>query len=157
MNGQIAKKQSDLQKLEHDKEQKERERTQLQEELARMGGAGNASAAQAQGSYIAAEREQTDAEKALGEAVRSLGISLAAIRLAPAIQNRLRAEELREDWEGLKRGTIDNKEKVLAVALPDPDPLLGMLATEVRLKLRDRFTDALERIYNPPPNSCAIA
>lgn len=155
LNEQIAKKQSDLRKLEHDKEQKERERTQLQEELARMGGAGSASAAQAQAAIIAAEREQSDAEKTLGEAVRSIGISLATFRLAPAIQNRLKAEELREDWESLKRGTIDNKEKVLAVALPDPDPLLGVLSTEVRSKLHDRFADALERIYNPPPNDCA--
>lgn len=155
LNDQIAKKQSDLQKLEHDKEQKERERTQFQEELARLGGAGNASAAQALAAKTAAEREQNDAEKALGEAVRSLGVSLATFRLAPAIQNRLKAEELREDWESLKRGTIDNKEKVLAVALPEPDPLLGNLSTEVRFKLRDRFADALERIYNPPPSDCA--
>ena len=155
LNEQIAKKQADLQKLEIDKEQRERERIQLQEELARMGGAGNATAAQAQANYITAEREQTETEKALGDAVKLLGSSLAMFRLTPAIQNRLRAESLREDWEGLKRGTIDNKEKVLGVALPEPDPLLGMLSSEVRLRLRERISNALERIYNPPPGGCA--
>ena len=34
-------------------------------------------------------------------------------RLGPAIAGRLKAEDIREAWEGLKRGTLENKEKVL--------------------------------------------
>lgn len=63
-----------------------------------------------------------------------------------------------ESWEELKRGTVENKDKVVAVALPEPpesDPLLGNLSTEVRRKVRERFIDALERIYNPQPTDCA--
>ena len=155
LNEQIAKKQSDLQKLESDQDEKERERSQLQEDLARMGGAGNGKAIKIQEAHVRAEKEHADSGKALSEAVKVLGLSLALVRLAPTIQNRLKAEELREDWENLKRGTIDNREKVLAVALPDPDPLLGNLSTEVRGKVRERFAVALERIYNPPRAGCA--
>lgn len=151
LNAQIAKKQTDLQKLETDKEQKEQQRSQLQEDLARMGGVNNLSYAQVETDYVRAEKEQEDAEKALGGLIKQVGLALAISRVAPAIQNRLKAEALREDWESLKRGTIDNREKVLAIALPEPDPILGELAEPTRGALRDRFTQALESIYNPPP------
>lgn len=155
LNDQIAKKQAILHELEKDKDAKEQQRSQLQAELAGMGGAANANAAQVQADLARAQKEQAEAEKALASMVRQLGLALAISRLAPAIQNRLRAEQLREDWEGLKRGTIDNREKVLDAALPEPDPLLGNLALEVRTQVRNRFALALERIYNPPPPNCA--
>lgn len=154
LNDQIAKKQSDLQKLEHDKDEKEQKRGSLHENLARMGGVVNANSVQIQNKYVLAEKEQADAEKSLGETVKNLGMSLAMFRLAPAIRNRLRAEEQLESWESLKRGTIDNRDKVLATAMPEPDPLLGNLSTEIREKVRNRFGEALERIYNPPPFNC---
>jgi len=155
LSEQIGKKQADLQKLENDKEQKEQQRSNLQEELARMGGMNNLTYAQVEADYVRAEKEQVDAEKALGSLVRQLGLALGTWRLAPAIQNRLRTEALREDWESLKRGTIDNREKVLAAALPEPDPILGDLPQQTRSALRDRFAIALESIYNPPPSNCA--
>lgn len=158
LNQRIAKLQVDHIKLEHEKDEKERQRTKLQEELARMGGAAGADAARLQGEYVRLEKEQTEAEKALGEIVCSMGFALGISRLAPAVVNRLKAEELREDWESLRRGTIENKEKVLAVALPEPpeaDPLLGNIAPATRLKVRNRFLEALERIYNPPAPDCA--
>jgi DNA sulfur modification protein DndD len=155
LSEQIGKKQADLQMLENDKEQKEQQRSQFQEELARMGGMNNLSYAQVEADYVRAEKEQVDAEKALGGLVRQLGLALGTSRLAPAIQNRLRTEALREDWESLKRGTIDNREKVLTAALPEPDPILGDLSQHTRTALRDRFAIALESIYNPPPTNCA--
>src|SRR5207247_74822 len=111
------------------------------EQLARLGGAGNADAAKIQAEYLTAERDQTDAEKALTGAVKSLGIALAMSRVAPSIVNRLKAEASLESWEGLKRGTVENKDKVVAAAMPEPpesDPLLGNLSNEVRQKVRDR-------------------
>jgi DNA sulfur modification protein DndD len=120
-----------------------------------MGGTKNLTYAQAEADYIRAENGQMDAEKALAGLVRQLGLALATSRLTPAIQNRLRAEALREDWESLKRGTIDNREKVLTAALPEPDPILGNLPDHTRVALRDRFSGALESIYNPPPTNCA--
>ena len=158
LNQRIARLQADHIKLEREKDEKDRERSNLQEELARMGGAGNADAAALQAEFISAEHDQVDAEKALTNAVRSLGVALAMSRLAPSIINRLKAEALLESWEGLKRGTVENKDKVVAAALPEPpanDPLLGNLSTEVRQKVRERFFDALERIYNPQPTDCA--
>lgn len=158
LNSKIAKLQADHVRLERAKDEKERERSNLQIELAQMGGSGATDAAKLQGEYVRVEHEVADAEKALAEAVRSLGVALAMSRLSPAIASRLKAEELREAWEGLKRGTMDNKEKVLAFALPEPvdtDKLLGHLDPQVRAKVRDRFSDALERIYNPPPPESA--
>jgi len=158
LNARIAKLQSDHVKLEREKDEKDRERNRLQEELARLGGAGNTDAAKLQADYVTAERELIESEKALGGSVKSLGIALAISRLAPSIANRLKAEETRESWEGLKRGTLENKEKVLDAAIPEPpenDPLLGDLSADVRSKVRARFVDALERIYNPAPVNCA--
>lgn len=158
LNAKIAKLQSDHVRLEHEKDEKERERSNLQIQLAQMGGSGATDAAKLQGEYVRVEREVVDAEKALAEAVRTLGIALAMSRLSPAIASRLKAEELREAWEGLKRGTMDNKEKVLAFALPEPadaDKLLGHLDPQVRTQVRNRFSDALEKIYNPPPPESA--
>lgn len=158
LNEKIAKLQADRQKLEIEKDEKDRERNDLQENLARLGGAGNVDAAKLQGEYMVAEKTQLEAEKSLTSAVSSLGLALGMSRLAPSIANQLKREETRESWEGLKRGTLENKEKVLAVALPEPaetDLLLGNLSTSVRQKVRDRFVDALERIYNPAPIDCA--
>lgn len=158
LNEAIAKKQAEFQKLERDKDEKERQRSELQEELARMGGSANADAAKLQSEFVKTEKELADSERTLADAVKTLGMSLATFRLAPAIQNRLKAEALREDWEGLKRGTLENRESVLAAALPEPpenDPLLGFLGTEIRGKVRQRFCEALERIYNPPKAGCA--
>jgi DNA sulfur modification protein DndD len=81
LNQQVAKKQADLQKLEADKEQKERQRSLLQEELARMGGMNNLTYAQVEADYVRAEKEQVDAEKALGGLVRQVGLALATSRL----------------------------------------------------------------------------
>jgi len=155
LNGQIAKKQSDLHQLEAEKEQKERSRNSLQEDLARMGGLQNITHAQAEADYVRAEKDQEVAEKALAALLTQMGSALAISRLAPSIQNRLKAERLREDWESLKRGTIDNREKVLAAALPEPDPILPDLPQADRAALRARFAEALESIYNPPPQDCA--
>ena len=158
LNAKIAKLQEDHVRLEREKDEKERDRSNLQIQLAQMGGNGASNAAKLQGEFVHTEREVSDAEKALSEAVRSLGISLAMSRLSPAIVGRLKAEELREAWEGLKRGTMDNKEKVLAFALPEPadaDKLLGHLDNQLRVQVRTRFSDALERIYNPPPPESA--
>ena len=155
LNNQIAKKQVDFKQKEADKESKEQERSKLQEDLGRMGGLNNLTYAQVEADYVRAEKEQVDAEKALGGLVKQLGLALAISRLSPAIQNRLRTEALREDWENLKRGTNVNREKVLSVALPEPDPILGDLPPQTRTSLRERFTEALESIYNPRPAECA--
>ncbi|MEX2174683.1 MAG: AAA family ATPase [Pirellulaceae bacterium] len=158
LNDRLGTLQAEHVKIEHEKDERERERSQLTEDLARLGGGVGSDASKAQEAYLRAEKELEEAEKVLADAVRSLGLSLGMSRLSPAIVNRLRAEELRESWEGLKRGTLDNKEKVLSVALPEPpenDPLLGNIAPGVRLKVRQRFADALDRIYNPPPPECA--
>lgn len=158
LNAKIGKLQGDHVRLEREKDEKERDRSNLQIQLAQMGGSGATDAAKLQGEYVRMEREVVDSEKALAEAVRSLGIALAISRLAPAIAGRLKAEELREAWEGLKRGTMENKEKVLAFAMPEPaeaDKLLGHLDSQARIDVRNRFSDALERIYNPPPPESA--
>jgi len=158
LNERIAKLQGDQLQLENEKDERERERRQLTEDLARMGGTGARDAASIQAEYVKAEQARANAEKDLTDVVRSLGLSLGVTRLGLPIHNRLKAEETLESWEGLKRGTIDNKEKVLSAALPEPaqsDPILGFLDTGARAQLRERFSLALERIYNPPPPNCA--
>jgi len=158
LNHRIATLQQEFVKVEREKDEKERERTKLHEELARMGGAAGTDAARVQVEYLRAEKEGEDARKALSDVVRPLGLSMALSRLSVAIENRLRSEERRESWEGLRRGTLENKQRVLDVALPSPkadDPLLAELAEGSWERLHVRFEGALESIYNPPPTDCA--
>jgi DNA sulfur modification protein DndD len=158
LNSRVAKLQEEHVRLEQEKDGKERDRTRLQEELARWGGAAGADAAKLQAELDKSLKAEAEATASLTAIVRRLGIALAVSRLEPLILNQLKAEESREAWEGLRRGTIENKEKVLAVAMPEPgeaDPLLKALSAENRHKLRERFIEALERIYNPPPPNCA--
>jgi len=158
LNVRIGKLQEEHVRLEQDKDGKERERARLQEELARWGGAAGADAAKLEAEYDKALKAKSDAEANLTALVKRLGMGLALSRLEQAVVNQLKAEEARESWEGLRRGTIENKEKVLAVAMPEPaetDPLLGQLSDDARQRLRNRFVEALERIYNPPPPNCA--
>lgn len=158
LNDRIGKLQAEHVRAEREKDEKEKQRSSLQIELAERGGGLAADAAKLQGDYVRAETELAESEKTLAEAVRSLGLALALSRLAPAIMQRLLAEQAREAWEGLMRGTLENKEKVLSFALPEPadrDPLLGALSPTTRHQVRLRFSEALERIYNPPPIGCA--
>lgn len=164
LNEKIGRLQADYVRAEREKDEKEKERSAHQVALAEMGGGAAADAAKLQGEYVKAESELADAEKRLADSVRSLGLALALSRLEPSIGQRLLAEQARETWEGLMRGTLDNKEKVLSYALPEPpdtDSLLGGLSTDIRNRVRLRFSEALERIYNHPrsgvhPNSYLI-
>lgn len=158
LNSKVAKLQAEHANLEKEKEELARQRGQLTEELAKLGGAATKDVARVQAEYSAAERRRTEAERKLTDAIKNLGLALAVSRMALPIENRLQAEELRETWEGLKRGTLEKKEAVLAAALPEPpesDPLLGHLPTDIRHKVRERFAAALEQIYEPPPQGCA--
>lgn len=158
LNSRVAKLQEEHVRLEQEKDGKERDRARLQEELARWGGAAGADAAKLEAELDKSLKAEAEATASLTALVKRLGIALAVSRLETAILNQLKAEESREAWEGLRRGTIENKEKVLAVAMPEPgdtDPLLCGLAPDDRRLLRERFIEALERIYNPPPPNCA--
>jgi DNA sulfur modification protein DndD len=158
LNSRIGKLQSEHSSLEKENEELARQRAQVTEEFAKLGGAAAKDATETQVGYVKAEREKTEAERAVSDAIRALGLTLAVSRMAIPVKNRLQAEELLETWEGLKRGTLEKKEAVLAAALPEPpetDPLLGNLSREVRQKVRERFATALERIYEPPPEGCA--
>jgi DNA sulfur modification protein DndD len=136
----------------------ERERRSAQEQLSKLGGSKAHDIKLIQEAMVRAEHEKEAAEKSVTDVARSLGICLAVSRLAPAIINRLEAEDLREKWERLREGAIDRSEQVIAVAMPEPaaaDPLLGNIAEHTRRQVKDRFRKALEHIYNPPPTNCA--
>ena len=157
VNADIAKRQAERKRIEQAKEQDERRLEELHERFSRMGGA-SADARELQITYQEALSEQREAEKALAEVFRGLGLALGMKRLGLSIQRRLKAEEIREEWEVVKRQTLANRESVLDTALPEPperDPLLGNIAPAVREKVRARFIEALERIYNPPKDGCA--
>lgn len=158
LNTQLAKLQAEHSTFETEKEKLTQQRAELMDKFMKLGGATAKDAGKIQAQYEAAERDKENAERAVSDAIKELGLGLAISRMAVPIRNRLHAEELLETWEGLKRGTLAKKEAVLAAALPEPpenDPLLGNLSRDVRQKVRDRFAAALERIYEPPPPGCA--
>ncbi|MBL7648116.1 MAG: AAA family ATPase [Candidatus Hydrogenedentes bacterium] len=157
INDIIAGHERSMQELSAEKEQLERERNNAVEQLTLKGYRGN-DLAQLSSELANTKSTKDTAESALKQCLQSLGLSLAVSRLHYAIERRLQAEEKRESWEGIKLGTIERAGKVLQVAMPEPpeqDDLLGHLSTEIREKVKSRFSDALTQIYNPPPSECA--
>lgn len=136
----------------------EGERQALNEKLVRLGGATQEKISELQAQCLRAEQEVVAAEEALLEQALRMGPALAVSRLLLSMLNRLKAEEIREGWEGLQAGTLSRADDVLRVAMPEPpeaDELLGHLAAEIRQRVKERFRRALAQIYQPPPDGCA--
>lgn len=158
LNRRVAHLQQQESEITDEKDRLETERRSAQDELARLGGAKALDANRLQEEVMTAEREKAISETAMTETARGLGLALAVSRLAPVIQNRLKAEEDRETWERLRTGTLERTAQVLDAAMPEPpsrDKLLGHLDTDLRGRVRERFQSALEHIYHPPPSGCA--
>lgn len=158
LNEQIAKFQSELSILTDKKEIFERKRTSLRDKLSRLGGNIAPDAAKIHSDFANAQNKEENASKDLSSRMSRMGIALGLTRMGPLVSNRLDSEESREVWEGLKQGTIKSKKRVLAVAMPEPpenDPLLGELTMETRELVKQRIRNALDQIYNPPPENCA--
>ena len=158
LESELAELEGRIRDSEKQREKLESEQRRATESLAKLGGERKADLVQAHADIERAEVERRTAEKGLTDSAKKLGLALAVTRLAPAIANRLQAEELRERWENLRDGTVNRSGEVLLLALPEPpesDELLGNLSSKVRDKVRDRFRKAIEHIYNPPPNGCA--
>ena len=126
--------------------------------LARLGGASRDKIGELQAQLAKVNAEVRRTEDELTNQALALGTALAVSRLAPAIKNRLAAEQIRGQWEGLQQGTLARADEVLRVAMPEPpesDELLGHLAPDIRQRVKDRFRHALAQIYQPPPDGCA--
>jgi DNA sulfur modification protein DndD len=152
LNLLLAKRQGDLDQLETDRTEREQERAALTEKLTRLGGSPNADVRKIQDDFSRCETERREAERALIECTRRLGLPLAVSRFESSLRIRLEAEERLEAWEGLKNGTLAKEDQVMAIAIPEPpesDPLLGNLSATTRANVRARFAKALEAIYNP--------
>ena len=153
LNALIGKREGQLEELEQQRDEIDRERNQLRDDLVRAGGGGATDAARIKKEFKEAEAQKQAAEEAITELANQMGLVLAVSRLDPSIRRHLRKEQLREDYENLRQGTLDKRERVLAEAMPEPpdrDPLLGNLNTETRTRVKQRFLKALEAIYEPP-------
>ena len=134
------------------------EQRKTTEALARLGGERKSGVEEIHAEVERASKDKADAERALTDTAKSIGLALAVSRLSQAIVNRLSEEEAREKWESLRDGTMFKAEEVMHSAMPEPasaDPLLGHLSDSIRLKVKDRFRRAIEQIYEPPPTNCA--
>jgi DNA sulfur modification protein DndD len=158
LEAELSQLETRIRELEKQREKLESEQRRSTESLAKLGGERKADLVQAHADVERAALERQHAERALTDSTKKLGVALAVSRLAPAITNRLHAEDSREKWENLRDGTVNRTGEVLQLALPEPaetDDLLGNLSDTVRQKVRDRFRLAIEHIYNPPPTACA--
>jgi DNA sulfur modification protein DndD len=158
LEAQILELESTVRTLEKKREKLETEQRKNQEELAKLGGERKDDLVQIHAAVDRADLEKRNAEKSLTDSARKIGISLALIRLATPVSNRLRSEAARERWENVREGTIQRSDEVLNLALPKPlssDPILKSLKPAAWSQLRDRFKLAIEHIYIPPPNDCA--
>lgn len=136
----------------------EQQQQSLSERLTRLGGASREKLAELHAQTVRATEAVRSAEDELTEQALAMGTGLAISRLAPTIVNRLNSEHVREQWEGLQKGTMDRADEVLAVAMPEPaesDDLLGHLSATIRQRVKERFRQALAQIYQPPPPNCA--
>ena len=98
------------------------------------------------------------ARELLNELADGLGLALAAKRLQPDVRRRLRMEAKRETWLSAKRQTEERSDRVLDHAAPAPhhdDPLLQTLTDDQWGKLRERITEGVRLIYEPPPDDYA--
>lgn len=145
-------------KSEREKDEFIKDRDTLQSRFSKLGGEQVSNLDKITALYAKASNEKNQAEREVSNAVKKLGIALAASRLSRAVHSQLNAEEIRENWENLRDGTLEKGEEVLSKAMPEPaeeDPILGILSDRSRGLLRERIVNALEVIYNPPPNGCA--
>ncbi|MEJ0091340.1 MAG: AAA family ATPase [Limisphaerales bacterium] len=153
LNTLIGKREGELEDLQEQRDQIDRDRNQLRDELARAGGGSNADAARIKKDFKTAEEQKQSAEEAVTDLANQVGLVLAVSRLDSTIRRRLRKEQLREDYENLRQGTLDKRERVLAEAMPEPaerDILLGNISNDTRAKVKHRILKALEAIYEPP-------
>jgi DNA sulfur modification protein DndD len=153
LNAGIARREKDLIELQQQSEDVDRERSQLRDDLTRAGGGNSTDAEKIRSAFRDAESQKRAAEEAVTELANQMGLVLAVSRLDPSIRRQLRREQLREDYENLRQGTLDKRERVLAEAMPEPperDPLLGNISTDTRHKVKQRILKALEAIYEPP-------
>lgn len=151
---------AELRKLYEERDELNRQQEAATEELARHGGNRAGDLSELERLRHAAEQECGQARAELVEQTARLGLALAAHRWAPALGNRLDGEQVREQWEGVKTQTEQQTERVLAVAMPEPpedDPLLSFLSASAREQLRERLREAIQEIYNPPPEGCPEA
>lgn len=153
LNKRIGRREGELEELLQQRDDTDRNRNQLRDELARAGGGGANDSARIKKEFKDAETQKQTAEGAVTDLANQIGLVLAVSRLDPSIRRRLRREQLLEDYENLRQGTLDKRERVLSEAMPEPaenDPLLGNINTETRAKVKQRILKALEAIYEPP-------
>lgn len=153
LNALIGKREGDLEALNEQRDEIDRQRNQLRDDLARAGGGGTVDAAKIKKEFADAESNKHAAEEGITDLANQIGLVLAVSRLDPTIRRRLRREQLREDYENLRQGTLDKRERVLSEAMPEPperDALLGNINAETRSKVKQRILKALEAIYEPP-------
>ncbi len=158
LNKQIAQLQQKEIELGKLCDQIDHERKAIEEKISLLGGKDGQGLSALQERLKNTQKRLNDAERSIKDSVRSLGVNLALSRFHVALRNRLEAEDQRETWEQLRKGTLERADQVLDAAIPEPperDELLGNLSGEVRTKVRGRFRNALDQIYNPPPQGCA--
>lgn len=158
LNKQISQLQQKEIELSKQCDQIDQERKFIEEKISLLGGKDGQDLSALQERLKNTQKRLNDSERNIKDSVRSLGINLALSRFHVALRNRLEAEDQRETWEQLRKGTLERADQVLDAAIPEPperDELLGNLSNDVRGKVKVRFRNALDQIYNPPPTGCA--
>ncbi len=148
-----AKLEKQRSELVLEKEERESKREEYTRKLASFGGTSVGSVEVLQKAVEDAEKTFTKSRRTLAEGLSTAGLALAVSRFQKVLLGQLEKESLREEWEKVKDATLTRKEAVISHAMPEPaekDPLVGNLAAHIREKLKQRFLDALDAIYNPP-------
>ncbi len=139
--------------LRAEQEDREQQREDVKSKLVSYGSPSADNVDFLQNAVEQAEKSTSLTRKSLADKLGNAGLAMAVSRFNDAILSQLEKEHLREEWEQIKDATLTRKEAVIAAAMPEPaenDPLVGNLAEHVRQKLKQRFLEALDVIYNPP-------
>ncbi len=158
LEADIQQKETGIRNLEESKDRLEIQRSQINDDLQKIGGGRESNIAKYSTQIDEATEEKNKLEKKQIGIMSKLGIGLGLSRLSSSLETRLKMEEAREKWENLKEGTLSKKESILAVAMPMPhadDKILGALNPDKLAMLKDRFLFALDSIFDPMPENCA--
>lgn len=158
LKGRLHAVTEELHEVDRRKRWLEQEREDTRLLLARLGGDRSDEVATLQRELQQVEREHGRLQKQAEEFAGRLGGLLGLSRLYTPIEQQLKAEQIREQWETLREGARVRADDIVRRALPDPlppaDPLYHFRVDTVDA-LRERFRTAIADTFMPRPEGCA--
>ena len=157
LDGGLKQLRTELSRIRVDLQVAEATRKEKQEELVQISGDSAVDiniVAQERASLEQKERDQQDQ---INRDLAALALPIAFKKFEHRILARLQSETIRDRWQILRDETSNKVEDILSRSLPpvDSEEFSPPLTDNQRELLSQRFRDAIESIWTPPPDGCA--